>query len=371
MKFHRTRFLSWVLLVGAQLGWSGWAFAEVSVFPKKRRIPLGETVRIQLPGVKRLRLSREGVLIARPGKGDDWMLTGTARGVVLVHPESSDTGSPAEAGDIVAEVFTAPVRTASAHPAATRSELPECDGLMASTGAFDFQVSMNSRRKAREAGLPLHVEANAQWLNATGKGVSAGSRLGFGISGADMAASVDSKVLANPRLVMFPGSEAIARSGGEFRVEAPVLQYGGGNPPTSGGNPNGLFPGRIDVWKEYGLALKAKWVGCVRDAAVIEYEVAVTQRISGSEQHLLAGRISGKRLVEPGIRHFGGAVEFASGAKSIQGSWILERIPLLGPLFARRGDEDGDATMSLWIQSGSEFESGSYRNDGASEGGGA
>ncbi len=340
----------------------------VSDFPKKKRVPLGETIRMSLPGVKRLRLSREGVVIARPGKGDDWLLTGTARGVVLVRPESSAAGSESE--DIVVEVFVMPPPAKSAHSGATRGELPECDGVVASVGAFDFQVSMNSRRNAREAGLPLRLEANTQWMNMTGKGISAASRYGFGVSGTDMAASVNSKVLANPRLVMFPGSEAIARSGGEFRVEAPVLQYGGGTHSAPGENPNGLFPGRIDVWKEYGLALKAKWVGCVREAAVLEYEVAVTQRISGSEQHLLAGRIAGKRLIEPGIRHFGGAVEFASGAKSVHGSWILERIPLIGPLFARRGDEDGDATMSLWIQSGSEFESGSHRRDGSLEGGG-
>ncbi len=318
--------------------------------PVKKRLPLGETLRLPMPGVERVRLSRDGIVLARHGSGNEWLLTGTARGVVLINPEGVDSGER----EIVVEVFSPAGRATNGAPSKTQisSHLPhaakpasDCDGPLEKYGAFEFLVSMVSRRKAIEAGVSPRINLTAQ-SNIVSAGKSSSLARGvFGIGTSDVSGRMDSSVIARPRLVLFPGVESIVRSGGEFRTEAPVF-------PTSngGGNPSGIFPGRLDIWKEYGLAIRAKWTECSKDRAVVDFEVSVTQRISGGEQHLLAGRISGKRAVRIGEKSFGGAVEFASGARSRQGSYFLDGIPILGPLFSRRDDEDGDVTMTVWVQ---------------------
>ena len=353
--------------------------------PNKKRLILGETMRLALPGVKRVRLSREGIVYARHGSGNDWLLTGTARGVVLLHPDMDAPLSPSspsspssssltpEAPEFVIEVFVPQVRSGSTsaahnttgpHGSSESAESLDCGGALPNFGAFEFLISMVSHRQANEFGLPVRIDMAAQVKTLTGTSPrTVGSGL-VGIAVADNSGRMDSKVVAKPRLVLFPGTESLARSGGEFRIEAPVLHQGQG----SGGNPNGIFPGRLDIWKEYGLSLRAKWTGCIRDRAVIEYEVSVTQRISGSEQHLLAGRISGKRSVLPGGKAFGGAVEFASGARSSQGSYWLENIPILGSLFSRRDNEDGEGTMTVWVQALSEVNPDTEAEKGPIEG---
>ncbi len=351
--------------------------------PNKKRLILGETMRLALPGVKRVRLSREGIVYARHGSGNDWLLTGTARGVVLLHPDmdapssssssSSSSSLTPEAPEFVIEVFVPQPRSGSTsaarnttgpHGSSESVESLDCNGALPNFGAFEFLISMVSHRQANEYGLPARIDLAAQVKALTGTNPrTVGSGL-VGIAVADNSGRMDSKVVAKPRLVLFPGTESLARSGGEFRIEAPVLHQSQG----SGGNPNGIFPGRLDIWKEYGLSLRAKWTGCIRERAVIDYEVSVTQRISGSEQHLLAGRISGKRSVTPGGRAFGGAVEFASGARSSQGSYWLENIPILGPLFSRRDNEDGEGTMTVWVQALSEVNPDTEAEKGPIEG---
>lgn len=357
---------------------------DAAQIPQKKRLILGETMRLALPGVKRVRLNREGIVYARHGSGNDWLLTGTARGVVLLHPDMDAASSPSssstssssftpEAPEFVIEVFVPQLRSLSTsaahnttgpHGSSESAESLDCNGALPNFGAFEFLISMVSHRQANEYGLPVRIDLAAQVKALTGTSPrTVGSGL-IGIAVADNSGRMDSKVVARPRLVLFPGTESLARSGGEFRIEAPVLHQGQG----SGGNPNGIFPGRLDIWKEYGLSLRAKWTGCIRERAVIEYEVSVTQRISGSEQHLLAGRISGKRSVPPGGKAFGGAVEFASGAQSSQGSYWLENIPLLGPLFSRRDNEDGEGTMTVWVQALSEVNSDTEGEKGSLEG---
>lgn len=329
-------FLLWTLILPEA--------AQAMPIPQKKRLALGETIRLKLPAVERVRLSRDGIVIARHGSGDEWLLTGTAKGIVLIHPDGGVAGER----EIVLEVF-AP----QSHPGSQRSirtvQDPKdslgCDGIASRFGAFEFRVSMDSRRLATEAGLAPRIEYTAQAnVVSGGNSVSIG-RGSFGVAARDISGRMDSNVIAKPRLVLFPGVEAAARSGGEFRIDAPVFAQASGN-----GNPNGVFPGRMDVWKEYGLAVRAKWTECVRESAVVEYEVSVTQRISGNEQHLLAGRISGKRAIMAGDRAFGGAVEFASGARSRQGSYLLRGIPILGPMLSKRDDENGETTMTVWVQ---------------------
>lgn len=46
---------------------------DAAQIPQKKRLILGETMRLALPGVKRVRLSREGIVYARHGSGNDWM----------------------------------------------------------------------------------------------------------------------------------------------------------------------------------------------------------------------------------------------------------------------------------------------------------
>lgn len=352
--------------------------------PQKKRLPIGETIRLAMPGVERVRLSRDGIVLARHGSGNEWLLTGTAKGVVLIRPDGVESGE----GEIVIEVFSPPVRTATLFPPRTvnspnflhgAKSVRGCDGAMEKYGAFEFLVSMSSRRKGIEVGVSPRINLTAQSnVDSSGKSMSL-ARGVFGVGTSDISGRMDSKVIARPRLVLFPGVESVVRSGGEFRTESPVFPLGHGN-----SNPSGIFPGRLDVWKEYGLAIRAKWTECINDRAIVEFEVSITQRISGGEQHLLAGRISGKRSVGLGEKSFGGAVEFASGAHSRHGSYFLDGIPILGPLLSKRDDEDGDATMAVWVgglddsiagegfalseTQGSKVDSDSSGSDGAGEG---
>lgn len=362
---HRARWLPVLFLCSALTGNFAVVVAGSSGSPEKKRIRLGDTVPLSMPRVKRVRMSREGIVFIRHGNGDEWHLTGTSRGVVILHPEGEDTPAGTSVPDIVVEVFSSVPRISTSSQTREKEGNPGCDPVKESTGVFEFSVSMDSSREARESGLPLRLDLNGNWISIGGAGVTAASRVSAAVSSADLEGSMDSRVFARPRLVLVPGSEAIARSGGEFRIEAPVVHQ-----QSSHGNPNGLFPGRIDTWKEYGLALKAKWVSCVHKDALLEYEVAVTHRISGSEQHLLAGRISGSRMVGALQPAFGGSVEFATGAKARQGSWILERMPLIGPLFARHENEDGNATMTLWIKAISEIPDGPKGGNSAFKGSG-
>lgn len=352
--------------------------------PEKRRLPLGETIRLAMPGVDRVRLSRDGIVLARHGTGNEWLLTGMARGVVLVHPEGVASGER----ELVIEVFSPAARAASvvsskkinqAHALPGPKSEYGCDTAMEKFGAFQFLVSMSSRRKAMEAGVSPRINLTAQGnFESNGKSLSL-ARAVIGVGTSDVSGRMDSKVIARPRMVLFPGVESVVRSGGEFKTESPVFPFSHG-----GGNQGGIFPGRLDVWKEYGLAIRAKWTECINEKAVVEFEVSVTQRMSGGEHHLLAGRISGKRAIGVGVKAFGGAVEFASGAHSRSGSYFLEGIPILGPLLSRRDDEDGDATMTVWVEGlddsiagdgfssteaqGSKVDSGSSSDDGAGEG---
>ena len=290
-----------------------WTPVHATGLPQKKRLPIGETIRLAIPGVERVRLSRDGIVLARHGSGNEWLLTGTAKGVVLIHPEGMESG----VGEIVIEVFSPPVRPATvSSPGMFNSSNVlhgaksgrGCDGAMEKYGAFEFLVSMSSRRKAVEVGVSPRINVMAQSnVESNGKSVNL-ARGVFGVGTTDISGRMDSKVIARPRLVLFPGVESVVRSGGEFRTESPVFPFGSGK-----GDSGGVFPGRLDVWKEYGLAIRAKWTECINDRAVVEFEVSVTQRISGGEQHLLAGRISGKRPVGIGGKSFGGAVEFASG----------------------------------------------------------
>ena len=352
--------------------------------PEKRRLPLGETMRLAMPGVDRVRLSRDGIVLARHGTGNEWLLTGMARGVVLIHPEGVASGER----ELVIEVYSPTARAVSVAPSKTQNPAHAlagtkleygCDSAMEKFGAFEFLVSMSSQRKAMEVGVSPRINLTAQGnFESNGKSLSL-ARAVIGVGTSDVSGRMDSKVLARPRMVLFPGVESVVRSGGEFKTESPVFPYGHG-----GGNQGGLFPGRLDVWKEYGLAIRAKWTECINEKAVVEFEVSVTQRMSGGEHHLLAGRISGKRAIGLGMKAFGGAVEFASGAHSRSGSYFLGGIPILGPLLSRRDDEDGDATMTVWVKGlddsiagdgfsstevqGSKVDSGASSDDGAGKG---
>ncbi len=324
--------------------------AHATALPQKKRLPLGETMRLAMPGVERVRLSRDGIVLARHGSGNEWLLTGTARGVVLIHPEGVTSGPQ----EVVVEVFSPAVRAQTPSPSKSTNSLhylqgPKsesgCEGIIEKYGAFEFLVSMSSHHKASEAGVSPSISLTAQTnVDSSGKSLNLGRGF-FGVGTSDISGRMNSKVIAKPRLVLFPGVESIVRSGGEFKTESPVFPFGHGN-----GNPSGIFPGRLDVWKEYGLAIRAKWTECMNEKPVVEFEVSVTQRISGGEQHLLAGRISGKRSVRLGGKSFGGAVEFASGASSRRGSYFLEGVPILGALLSKRDDEDGDATMTVWVE---------------------
>ena len=350
------------------------AFARIRspdrhTFPLRRSLEVGATVRVRLPGADRLRISREGVIHVRRGDGDHWLLTGLSRGVVILHPESSDSDPGGSSVDMVVEVVAAQSRSARLpnvnHAAVQKDDFAPCESLVDSTGAVRFRIMMSAMQESSTGGIAPSIKGDGHFARIIGTSVASGGGVVGMARGMASIASFDNdgrmqaKIVAEPVVAVFPGSESVVRSGGEFRTEGssmawdPVVQ--GQRASGAGMRGDGLGSGWTagSGWKEYGLSLRTFWAGCQRGRAVIQYEIWLTQRVSGRDDHLLAGKITGKKLLDPERLVFGGAIDFALDAGTENGSWWINRIPLvghaLGRLFSRKGEELGKSKMSVWL----------------------
>ncbi|MEY4630244.1 MAG: hypothetical protein RIQ81_364 [Pseudomonadota bacterium] len=371
---RRARFLFFNVLCVL----SAWIFdpgrALAVTMPRKYRVATGATMAIALPGVRRLRINREGVIHARRADGDQWVVTGLAKGVVLLQPErdpasgakGESNGVFKEPAEIVVEVFSAPIRAPEAKRApgtATDSNWPPgCDSMINEVDAVRFKIVMDSTQSSSAGGVSPAIHVEGQLGRVVGTGLAGGAsvlQLARGVASIasnDRDGKVRAKVIAEPRLALFPGAEAMVRSGGEFRTDGPVVTWSPARSERHVAGGNGALPqGWHDSrgWKEYGLSLRASWLGCHEGRAAVEYEVWLTQRVSGSEDHLLTGRISGKRLLAFRQSVFGGSIDFALDAGSSTGSWWISHMPFfgkfLGDLLSSQGEEKGNSQMTVWL----------------------
>lgn len=333
------------------------SFAHGGTAPSKR-IFVGESFDLNLPGVRRIRLSREGIVYVRPGQGDLWRFTGVAKGVVIMHPQrdpenpnNSEAGAKNEiySDELVVEVQSRPIRNQAAMRRSVRSKVEsqsECTEFLSMYEAFEFVITMQSARRGESSGMKsrLDVELNGTIVSrSSGSSLAAGkilSRL------ADESAESRTRVLSRPRMVLAPGRKTTLKSGGEFKVDAPVLA----GSPSLGADQSGFVTAKFGSWKEFGLVVSATWLDCASDRARVEYDVSLLQRSAAGSETLASGRVTGVRAVPLERWVFGGAIDFASGSAMKAGSSIFSGIPIIGPLLLQRDHESGDSDMVVWLR---------------------
>jgi hypothetical protein len=344
---------------------SGTLCAASSSLPARKTIIIGDTARVRFPGAHRLRISRDGIVHVRRDRGDDWFVTGLSRGVVIIHPEFPDGQETNSNSDTVLEVKLAPTNSSRPSRQSVENDNGSCDPVIAKAASVRYRILMNAVQSSSAGGISPALKMEGHLARMVGSSVASGGSVVEMARGVASIASMDNegkmraKIVAEPVVAVFPGAESIVRSGGEFRTDGPVLetdpamhgQRVGGAAIHGAGWGSGWTA--ASGWKEYGLSLRTFWDNCRLGNASIQFEIWLTQRVSGQDDHLLAGKISGKKWLVPERMTFGGAIDFALDSGTESGSWWINRIPFvglaLGSIFSRKGLEIGKSKMSVWL----------------------
>lgn len=336
--------------------------------PAAKTVFVGDSFDLNLPGVNRVRMSREGVVYVRPAGGDIWRFTGIAKGVVIMHPESENASDNKKKQYSTGLVIEVRARPAAARPrvlrrgdgsdtfGANRRALHEkierlCEGSIDRYDVFEFVISMQSVKNGQSTGMAgqLDLEVNGGFsaapVSSTARRIPPGLTADLVSRLVDKTAVLKSKILARPRIALVPGKQLSIRSGGEFRVDVPVYA----DLPRHAKS-EGIFSGSIGSWKEYGINIVAIWSECFEGAAGVEYDITLSQRVGGGNEALSSGRITGMRHLPVDSFVFGGAIDFVSGSTFAGGTSLFSQVPILGPLLKRSDKESGNSEITVWIR---------------------
>ncbi|NRA45300.1 MAG: hypothetical protein HRU09_10130 [Oligoflexales bacterium] len=139
-------------------------------------------------------------------------------------------------------------------------------------------------------------------------------------------------VIGEPQLFLQEGQKAQIQSGGEFPVLAKTVN------DTLG-----------QAWKKYGLSLMATLT--LQDhKAILDINFSLSTRGSASSNNLATSLIKTEVALEPGMEVLIGSVEIKTQQTSSQENSLMGGIPLIGPLFKAKTEEDSYSKLLLFVQ---------------------
>ncbi len=143
------------------------------------------------------------------------------------------------------------------------------------------------------------------------------------------------EILGQPNFRLTAGQEAELVNGGEFQVLEHSVRDGSDR--------------ELATWKQHGLAFKLTVVPLAAGRARLTYNLTLKSRVADAETALTVNSLKSEVELALGAPLLVGILDLEASADHQQSTPPFSHLPLIGPLFSTKGQQNSKSKLCLWL----------------------